>query len=235
MMGQKRPCRPRPLTYEDTAGGWTLDSRYVAFSFGYFTAEYSGIPRDAGVRLFDANGDGLPDAVVAVDGGSGSVSGSVWLNTGSSWSQDTAYTVPVGFVYPSGGGTSDLGVRIADVNGDGLQDIIKSYGGSDASYFASDGVYLNDPDNKTWTLASGYSLPADLAYNPGSVSSDTGMRLVDVNGDRLPDFIWAADSYNRSGGYDYAGPGYVALNNGDGTGWTVDSDYVIPIPLYHGQ
>lgn len=226
------------FTYADTTGGWTLDSSYSLPM--QFTGNYSGVPRDTGARMFDANGDGLPDFVYSTDSGRDSSGaptytgpGHVAINNGdgTGWTQDTEYTVPVGFIYPTSTGTSDLGVRIADVNGDGLQDIIKSYGGSDASGFASDGVYLNDQENKTWTLASGYSLPVDFAYNPGSVSRDTGMRLVDVNGDRLPDIIRSTDSVDPSGGYIYDGPGYVAINNGDGTGWTVDSEYVIPIAL----
>lgn len=207
------------FTYEDTTGGWTLDSSFSLPT--QFTAEYSGVSRDYGTRLFDVNGDSLPDMIYAVDS-YGSISDAVWLNTGSSWTQDTGYSVPVGFISQNTTqGGQDLGVRIADVNGDSLQDLIKACDCAGSDY-TSDGVYLNDPDNKTWTLAS-YTYPIDFTSYAGGIPYDTGSRLVDINGDHLPDALYALES--NSGVYE--GTDVVYINNG--SGWTQDTAYVIPI------
>lgn len=207
------------FTYADTAGGWTLDSSFSLPT--QFTAEYSGVSRDYGTRLFDVNGDSLPDMIYAVDS-YGSISDAVWLNTGSSWTQDTGYSVPVGFISQNTTqGGQDLGVRIADVNGDSLQDLIKACDCAGSDY-TSDGVYLNDPDNKTWTLAS-YTYPIDFTSYAGGIPYDTGSRLVDINGDHLPDALYALES--NSGVYE--GTDVVYINNG--SGWTQDTAYVIPI------
>ncbi len=45
----------------------------------------------------------------------------VYLNTGSGWVQDTSWSVPTDI----SSGTEDLGTRLADVNGDGLIDVVR--------------------------------------------------------------------------------------------------------------
>ena len=63
------------------------------------------------------------------------------------WSEDTNYSLPVLFCSTVG---QDLGVRLADVNGDGLQDLLYGKGGEDNS------VYINDGDGTGWTEDTGF-------------------------------------------------------------------------------
>ena len=72
---------------------------------------------DAGVRLYDANGDGLVDIVH----NSGS-NYSAWLNNGTGWLRNDTWASPLAFT-DSG---LNVGVRIADVDGDGFADIISA-------------------------------------------------------------------------------------------------------------
>lgn len=213
------------FTYQDTVGGWTLSSSYT-FPLS-FTSQYNGIPSDDGVRLFDVNGDGLTDMVYATENaGFQTVNAAVCINTGSNFIQDTTYVVPVGFLsYNPGQRGVDLGVRIADVNGDGLQDLIKSYDGTDSGNFVASGVYLNDPSNKTWTLESSFRFPSGFVSNSGSIPQDSCLRLVDVNGDHLPDLIHSIASNSGV----YTGAGSVLINNG--STWTQDTAYNMPIPI----
>ncbi|MBS3138793.1 VCBS repeat-containing protein [Candidatus Woesearchaeota archaeon] len=72
---------------------------------------------DAGVRLYDANGDGLIDIIH----NSGS-NESAWLNNGTGWLRNDSWVSPIAFV-DSG---LNIGVRILDANGDGFVDILSA-------------------------------------------------------------------------------------------------------------
>jgi hypothetical protein len=83
--------------------------------------------------------------------------------------------------------------HLADVNGDGLPDIIQA--GSQGS-----GVWLNNGSG--WTKSALYSIPF------GGLDSSKGARVVDVNGDGLADVVISSPNTNTA-----------YLNNGKG--WTV--------------
>ncbi|MBI5389131.1 VCBS repeat-containing protein [Candidatus Woesearchaeota archaeon] len=72
---------------------------------------------DYGTRMFDINGDGLTDVIRSADGNR-----EVWINTGRGWVLDSSFSVPVDFVTDE----KNVGVRIADVNGDGFVDLVSS-------------------------------------------------------------------------------------------------------------
>ena len=211
---------PTEFDYQLGTGGWSEDA---SWSIPTYFASYGSttIPADDGVRIFDVNGDDLPDLVQAVDDYSSAVWSQVWINTGSSWSLDSGYSVPVGFTDRG----LDIGTRIADINGDGYIDLIKSYGGSESSHYETDGVYLNDPASKTWVRASSYTIPMTFVVNPGSTPQGTAARLVDVNGDQLPDFVFSIKSSSGS----YTGDETVYINSG--SGWSEDTAYELPIAI----
>ncbi len=193
----------------DGGNSWTYDANYVVpFAF------VDNVGRDWGVRVFDVDGDGLQDLVWAHLNSSTNLEQSVYINDGdgTGWTQDTSISVPIGFVNATG---VDLGVRVFDVDGDGMQDIVKAQQTSGVSYRE---VYINDGDGTGWTQDTGYTLPIDFTID----AHDTGLRAFDVNGDNLVDLV---KSKMGSTSVDEI----VYLNDGDGTGWTEDANFTVPV------
>src|SRR6266487_3038820 len=134
-------------------------------------------------KLMDVNGDGLPDIVQS--NRPGNDEWKVLLNTGSSWS--TTWSTWL---------NADLGVQLSynnikliDVNGDGLPDIVKSSncGGPCDTWQVS----LN--------TGSGWSSTLQTWINAASVGAElprTDVTLADVNGDGLPDIVQSHDNGN---------------------------------------
>lgn len=181
---------------------WTEDTGYsVPFDF----ANSAG--KDEGVRVFDLNSDGFQDLVKSKS----DYSPEVYINDGdeTGWTLDESVSVPVVFTIYG----NDSGVRVFDVNGDGLQDIVSS------RYGYSSYVYINDGDGTGWTLDESYSVPIAFSNESGFDNAD---KFFDVNGDNLVDLVY---SHNNSGTIDDA----VYINNGDGTGWTQDYDFSVPV------
>ncbi|MFH1661893.1 MAG: VCBS repeat-containing protein [Candidatus Falkowbacteria bacterium] len=199
------------LSLNDGDGTWT------DISSCSFPEYFSSNDTDKGVRLTDVNGDGMADFLISkLD--NGGATQEVYINNGdfsdcSFWEEDESYTIPVYFVRTENP-VQDYGVRIADVNGDGLPDILRSHYYSDTSYKA---VYINDGDGTGWTFDDSYTIPEYFL----SGTADQGVRLEDVNGDGLVDIL---KSYDNGGDVKA-----VYINKGDGTGWEEDPNYSIPI------
>lgn len=126
--------------------------------------------------LVDVNGDALPDLVQNYTGlGSGA-----WINTGSGWVSSATWVPPV--VIMDAGGV-DAGARFADLNGDGLMDLIK-YGCS-----SSTSTWLNSGSG--WNQITGqWAQPlrgGDYFYF--FCDYDQGSSIQDVNGDGFPDIV----------------------------------------------
>jgi len=133
-------------------------------------------PEDEGVRLADVNGDGLADIIR----GDGSSSRETWLNTGNGWRLDETFTIPVEAYFVSGQDGEDQGVRLADVNGDGLIDILKGEGGNQKAW-------INN--GQGWSEDSSWKIPAAADFVTGVDGENKAVRIADVNGDGLPDII----------------------------------------------
>jgi hypothetical protein len=213
---------------------------------------------DTGLRILDANGDGLPDLVLHKATGT-----STQIHTGAGWS-GAAYQIPP---YLSN-------VKFGDVNGDGLTDLLDNHDNVRK-------VYINDGDDTGWTEDTNYIVPAAF-YSGGSMlvdvnkdglddlfiavatsspetnvyinkgdgtgweydsryiiptyledsSGDPGTRLADVTNDGYPDII-----LSRSDDTHPSGIRKVYVNNGDGTGWTDYGSVTIPVDfaLYGGE
>ncbi len=177
--------------------GWTLDSNFVLPLV--FTATGG---KDTGLRIADANGDGLPDLIQGIN-----ATKRVFINkgNGTGWYEDSSYTFPLIFVDDTGGPTVDQGVRLADVNSDGLVDVLRGIS-------ATREVYINNGDG-TWSKDTHYSFTFDFI----SGGNDEGVRLADVNGDGFVDI--ARGRWDKK---------EVFINNGNGTGWTQDTRYILP-------
>ncbi|WP_292530889.1 SpvB/TcaC N-terminal domain-containing protein [Methylocystis sp.] len=132
---------------------------------------------DNGVRFGDVNGDGLPDAVRSWSDGVNPASQTIYLNTGDGWAATTTPAIPETFSVFN----KDKGVRLVDVNGDGLVDLVRAY--SDSSGTVQK-VYINQ-GNLAWTYDASYSAPFVVSADGYS----RGIAISDVNADRLPDVM----------------------------------------------
>jgi len=108
----------------------------------------------------------------------------------------------------------DLGMQIADVNRDGLPDLIKALGFSDGAA-SQRAVYLNV--HGTWTYNATWSatVPDDFIVHVGGTDNniDSGLRLVDINSDGLTDLVRSWEPCQGCAGvhtvYENTGAGWV--------------------------
>lgn len=192
--------------YLNTGSSWSNGSGWGTPAY-FVNAQYG----DTGLRIVDVNGDGLNDLALAKDG----TSNSIYLNTGSGWTLNTSWTLPIAIIDSN---AQDYGMRMADINGDGLIDIVCQGGFTNGTCGTANGTktYLNNGSG--WTNVTGWNAPAfvDSQYR------DTGVRLVDVNADGLIDIVKAkGTSYNE-----------VYINSG--SGWTLNTSWSLPLPVIAG-
>jgi len=133
---------------------------------------------DNGARVVDLNGDGLVDIIKCREGSSLQV----FINDGTRWIEDEVNWRLPSEIYFATSGNRDTGVRLSDINGDGLVDILKYKEGSGPPK-----AYLNNgagwgPDDSNWHP------PAGL-YFTSSSGGDKGVRLLDINGDSKIDLL----------------------------------------------
>jgi YD repeat-containing protein len=163
---------------------------------------------DNGFRMFDVNGDGYAD-IVRSDEITNTVG--VWINNRTNgWTLDGSFattSTPVWFADAVTGNGTDMGLRIMDVNGDGLADMVKSNASSSA-------VYINRGNGTGWTADVAYTVPVSF-LSPGWF--DGGVRFTDVNGDGLIDLLKSSTSASTIA--------QTYINKGDGTGWALDRGY----------
>ncbi len=181
-----------------------------------------------GAQLADVNGDGLPDLLTARE----SRRRLVYLNNGKDcaarqvacgWEPAPAgsWALPDDFIRHDNPGDTpvDNGLRLYDLNGDALPDLVRAY--SDRDRVLPDGptleVRLNHgsgwsaPGNWTWPGADTPADTADDIYfgavtrnsNQNKVYWDYGVQVVDVDGDRYADIVYRVGT----------GPGKVYLND----------------------
>lgn len=207
--------------YLNTGSGWTYSSSWSFPSLGFLDGG-----ADYGFRMGDINGDGLPDVICHNENTNGHCNKNnpeVYLNNGSGWTDVSgSWHFPVKVddstrteAFISSGG-QDLGLRLVDVNGDGLGDLVRGKGS--AKY-----VYLNNGSG--WTYNSSWAFP--LQGFVDSSGQDYGLRMADINGDNLPDILCHNEMTN----------GTCSKNNAEiymntGSGWTQSGTWGFPVKAY---
>jgi hypothetical protein len=186
-------CGPRGLPAErdvvlrnDGDGGFTDVT--TAWGFAAAPPQYG-----LGVLIDDFDGDGRADVFVAND----SSPSHLWRNQGGSFVEDG---FAAGVAYEENGGeTAGMGVDAADINGDGLPDlVVTNFEGQSNSLFVSQpgGVRLES------SRAYGIALPTlpDLAWGVGfeDFDLDGDLDLFSANGHVYPE---AAEPGLSEGGY----------------------------------
>lgn len=163
---------------------------------------------DEGVRFVDVNGDGATDIIKA-----NTEAVRTYLNNGegTAWTESNTWRLPTPVVWVYG---RDIGVRLLDINGDNMIDILRS-GTNDYKF-----VYINNGNG--WDeRTSEWDIP--VTFTDGI--KDTGAQFADVNGDGLTDIIVSSESTNAD--YVTTVDQRVFINNG--SGWTEDGNYTIPV------
>lgn len=222
--------RPRPAHFAYTAasrdGRWRQSSGPTLPWQARLTYELWNW--DAGTRILDLDGNGLPDVLQSAARPHESVS-TAWLNNGAGFVEGSSYArITSGKAIPflidkvSGAMT---GYRLADLNGDGLMDLVNAVSmllSDDQKYWHD--AYLNTGSG--WRAAPSYSLPNDVSLNLYAVnlyvvSIDVG-DLVDINGDQRADYV---DIHH----------GTVLLNqpDGDGVRWVSTPSYLRNVNSAH--
>ena len=133
---------------------------------------------DPGVQIIDANGDGRPDLLVT----SPPLGGYYPLTFNASWSRSSfqAYAVAPTF------SLDDPEVRLVDLDGDGITDILRS--GSRLEH------WFNHSDRElAWQRPPVFASRQDLETFPDVAFSDPRVKLADLNGDGLQDILLIHD------------------------------------------
>lgn len=198
---------------EEFEGVYRYSQTFNSFAFDDIDIPNSGYLVYGGVHRFvayvDVNGDGRDD-IVSLSSGNGT-SKSVYLNQyGTSFEKSDSYSNSVASISGTGmqGGVErPLGVRVIDVNGDGLPDIVNSFSGDSSD----SGIYLNDPVQQrfvynqpyTNSLASSNTVVFLESY-VGDERDSVATRFLDLNGDGLVDIVYQRESWTE-----------VLINNGE--------------------
>ncbi|UCH75442.1 MAG: VCBS repeat-containing protein, partial [Rhodospirillales bacterium] len=224
----------------NTGSGWTLSPEFLPPTvlrryYSRKVVECGGSEQDCttyydqisggGATLADVDGDNLPDYVESwrtfrsarpVD------YRTTWLNTGAGWAPSAAYAAPVE-LWVHDGPNAYQGGRLADVNGDGLVDVVQAgaRGGQiqQATWVNTGDGWVEDPTYKpSYVLYSAGTTPRQFHWAGKMRRVTTGTELFDVNGDGLPDAVWS----RQSGGSEHE----TWLNTGNG--WRLDASYRPP-------
>ncbi len=184
------------FTYQGANGGWDNSTSTIPVALKY-------------ANILDINGDGYADIMNSFTDSTTTTMVTYLNNTQGGWATSTPYAPPVIF-YGTGTNCSpvlcDKGVRFADLNGDGLVDMLNN----------ASPAYLNTGTG--WTSSSTWSSPLAFTNVNNNYGNNQNAEVADINGDGLPDVfkVWndGASEYHNT-----------YLNNGNG--WTYTGNYSV--------
>ena len=187
------PLRPDsgadiPLAVANLGGNGQDDFIYANESLDHVSVQYggaapsvfqgraNGIFAPGGVQLTDLNGDGVPDLVVVNSGDN-----DVLVYPGM---KDAAGGISFGTPQRFFVGTDPVSATVADVNSDGILDlVVANKGSNDVSLLLGQGT------GSSWTMTYGPRLSS-------GGSGPTAVQVQDVNGDGVPDILVSNGSSN---------------------------------------
>ncbi|MBX9906453.1 hypothetical protein K2X96_00975 [Patescibacteria group bacterium] len=185
-------------------------------------------------ELIDINGDNLPDFVHSYfntwNNGSpwANTVSEIKINTGKGWvASDLKMPASLGY-QPNRHGVrdfADTGTRFADVNGDGLVDVLRGFREDNSlskptPELDERNVYLNTGNG--WATTTSWNLPEEFII-PDLPTISQSLHIVDINGDKLPDIVRSRIHNN---------PVFKFYLN-TGSGWK-EKDYQLPFWLNQG-
>ncbi len=198
----------------NTGSGWQSSSNYTPPTSTVATGG-----KASGVLLGDLNGDGRPDMMQNRSQTNGGIQAGAWLNNGNGWQSQGSYIPRIEIATDENG---DMGVRLFDVNGDHLPDMVQGW--SDGDSQTQQSVWINE-DN-SWTQDNSYNMPADTFFVIDG--KDMGVQLIDFNGDGLQDILrWTKPPSNPKNPSAYTPGAWFST----GSGWTQADNYFSPTPL----
>ena len=182
---------------------------------------------DRGIRELDLNGDGFIDFIVRVQhlGETAYPLNTGYLWNGTGWQQNSSWSSPAEFVdsqlVQSGASCEynfgvDQGIRFADLNGDGLEDLITT----NSTWIHSGSAWVS---TNNWKFSNDILTTKNVNFLTCRDQSavDLGVRFIDINGDGLSDSVISRDEDGES-------PVKKAYIN-NGTGFIEDSSWSIPV------
>jgi RHS repeat-associated protein len=210
---QKSVPDPISSAYLHNGSGWIDASDVWSPPAAFVTnSEQPAVIFELGLQLIELNGDGYIDLIQGK--GDGNIK-KAWLNNRSGWIETSNWTPPDLFVWSD---FTDMGLRVVDLNGDGLDDLIMSKNLS-PPYGKHKDAWLNTGSG--WINVSPRWFPPTSFVEDQNV--DAGVRFADINGDGLTD-MW--HNGNDEGGV----ANRVWLNNGSGwlnsPGWKSPEKFV---------
>ena len=183
-----------------------VDGLSVRTFASLFAGPVGGEPQ--GKRYYDVNGDGLDDFQSAYRASflaQGSlISRFTVLNNGTAFERQPSdmFNLPGDLVFESqsagflGSPTLDSGVRLMDVNADGISDVVIA----NEDPFARD-IYLGTQSPaQPWRLlppGSHFTIPGDMSFINGD-RTDRGVRNFDMDGDLVQDLNGAAVNFRQA-------------------------------------
>ncbi|MEM7360906.1 MAG: RHS repeat-associated core domain-containing protein [Pseudomonadota bacterium] len=212
-------------TFLGTNSGWQAsnDFKLPDVMFDYF-ASADGFAKG---MLMDVDGDGWPEYVQAYQSDAGVVT-QTWPNNGTSISSnpDPDLALPTALVSLQSDGSSRSLADVADLNADGLIDVLQSV------QTASGVAQTSWLQTATWneqTQQNNHAWPVSTAYKARSIATDftQGTKgrvlatLQDVNADGLVDWV---QSYRVNG----TTSNVTWLNNGQGFDPVASAAYSLP-------